>query len=219
MSLFGGGGTVWAALLGALVIGSIANGMDLRGRESDVKFLITGGALLATVSLDAITASRAGRFTPVPSHDDLWAAARRSCGHGGGGEAGRQVPAPHLGSDHVGRGRGVREKQLLDVERGWRDMKSTLELRPGFHRIEDRIRAHVILCRLALLCIGVAETKTGDTWRTLHHELDRLHVGEFTGNSGRVLHRTELTSRQLAILRMLGVDTPPRFLDVDPATG
>ena len=70
-------------------------------------------------------------------------------------------------------------KQLLEVERGWRDMKTTLELRPVFHRLEDRIRAHVILCWLALLLIRVAETKTGDTWRSLRHELDRLHVGEF----------------------------------------
>ena len=75
-------------------------------------------------------------------------------------------------------------KQLLEVERGWRDMKSTLELRPVFHRLEDRIRAHVILCWLALLLIRVAETETGDTWRRLRHELDRLHVGMFTGPAG-----------------------------------
>ena len=55
VSLFGGRGSVWAALLGALVIGSISNGMDLLGLESSVKFLITGGVLLAAVSLDAIT--------------------------------------------------------------------------------------------------------------------------------------------------------------------
>jgi hypothetical protein len=42
-------------------------------------------------------------------------------------------------------------KQLLEVEQGWRDMKSTLELRPVFHRLEHRIRAHVVLCWLALL--------------------------------------------------------------------
>ena len=108
-------------------------------------------------------------------------------------------------------------KQLLEVERGWRDMKSTLELRPVFHRLEDRIRAHVILCWLALLLIRVAETKTGDTWRSLRHELDRLHVGEFTGTAGRVLQRTDITARQHAILRTLDVDAPPRFLDVAPA--
>ena len=39
-------------------------------------------------------------------------------------------------------------KQLLEVERGWRDMKSTLDLRPVYHRLEDRIRAHVLLLSL-----------------------------------------------------------------------
>jgi hypothetical protein len=109
-------------------------------------------------------------------------------------------------------------KQLLEVERGWRDMKSTLDLRPIFHRLEDRIRAHVILCWLALLLIRVAETKTDDTWRRLRHELDRLHVGQFTGPAGTVHQRTDITGRQHAILAQLGVDAPPRFLDVDPTT-
>jgi len=110
-------------------------------------------------------------------------------------------------------------KQLLEVERGWRDMKSTLALRPVFHRLEDRIRAHVILCWLALLLIRVAETETGDTWRSLRHELDRLHVGQFTGTAGTVQQRTDITSRQQAILRALAVDAPPRFLHVDPTAG
>jgi D-xylose transport system permease protein len=54
VSLFGGRGTVWAALMGALVIGSINNGMDLLGLESSVKFMITGGVLLGAVMIDAI---------------------------------------------------------------------------------------------------------------------------------------------------------------------
>jgi D-xylose transport system permease protein len=54
-SLFGGRGSVWHALLGALVIGSISNGMDLLGLETDVKFMITGAVLLGAVTLDAIT--------------------------------------------------------------------------------------------------------------------------------------------------------------------
>jgi hypothetical protein len=108
-------------------------------------------------------------------------------------------------------------KQLLEVERGWREMKSTLDLRPVYHRLEQRIRAHVILCWLALLLIRLAENAAGVTWRNLRHELDRLHVGEFTGNHGRVLQRTELTARQRDILRVLNVAEPPRFLDVTPA--
>jgi D-xylose transport system permease protein len=58
VSLFGGRGSVWAALLGALVIGSISNGMDLLGLTSAVKYMITGGVLAAAVSLDAIARQR-----------------------------------------------------------------------------------------------------------------------------------------------------------------
>jgi D-xylose transport system permease protein len=53
-SLFGGRGSVWTALLGALVIGSISNGMDLLALESSVKFIITGAVLLAAVVVDSI---------------------------------------------------------------------------------------------------------------------------------------------------------------------
>jgi D-xylose transport system permease protein len=58
VSLFGGRGRVWGALLGALVIGSISNGMDLLALESSVKFMVTGGVLLAAVALDAIARKR-----------------------------------------------------------------------------------------------------------------------------------------------------------------
>jgi D-xylose transport system permease protein len=53
-SLFGGRGSVWHALLGALVITSISNGMDLLALESSVKFMVTGAVLLAAVVIDAI---------------------------------------------------------------------------------------------------------------------------------------------------------------------
>jgi D-xylose transport system permease protein len=53
-SLFGGRGSVWGALLGALVIGSIANGMDLLSLSSAVRFMITGGVLLVAVVIDAV---------------------------------------------------------------------------------------------------------------------------------------------------------------------
>lgn len=53
-SLFGGRGSVWAALLGIMVIQSISNGMDLLSLSSSIKFMITGGVLLTTVTIDAV---------------------------------------------------------------------------------------------------------------------------------------------------------------------
>jgi D-xylose transport system permease protein len=57
-SLFGGRGTIWAALLGALVIGSISNGMDLLALQSSTKYMITGGVLLLAVTIDAVARRR-----------------------------------------------------------------------------------------------------------------------------------------------------------------
>jgi D-xylose transport system permease protein len=54
-SLFGGRGFIWSALLGAIVIGSISNGMDLLALDSDIKFMITGAVLLLAVTIDAVT--------------------------------------------------------------------------------------------------------------------------------------------------------------------
>ncbi|MCI0634908.1 MAG: ABC transporter permease, partial [Actinobacteria bacterium] len=57
-SLFGGVGRVVSALLGALVIASITNGLDLLGLASGTKFVITGLVLLAAVLVDAYTKRR-----------------------------------------------------------------------------------------------------------------------------------------------------------------
>ena len=58
-SLFGGRGRVIDALLGALVIASVDNGMGLLGLSSGVKFVVTGLILLAAVIVDSF--SRRGR--------------------------------------------------------------------------------------------------------------------------------------------------------------
>ena len=104
-------------------------------------------------------------------------------------------------------------KQLVAVERGWRDMKGALRLRPVYHYREDRIRAHVQLCWLALLLIRVAETATGDTWRNIRHELDRMHLVTLATADGRVAQRSVATPGQQAILHALDLREPPKFLD------
>jgi D-xylose transport system permease protein len=58
-SLFGGRGSIYSALLGALVIGSVANGIALLGLASDFELMITALVLLAAVLVDAV--ARRGR--------------------------------------------------------------------------------------------------------------------------------------------------------------
>ena len=107
----------------------------------------------------------------------------------------------------------VAYKQLLEVERGWRDMKGSLGLRPVFHHREDRIRSHVQLCWLALLLIRVIENTTGDTWRNIHHELDRMHLVTLETTEGRVAQRSATTPGQAKILESLDLAEPGRYLD------
>ena len=104
-------------------------------------------------------------------------------------------------------------KQLIAVERGWKDMKGALGLRPVFHHREDRIRAHVQLCWMALLLIRVAETGAGDTWRNPRHQLDRMHLVTLATAQGRAVQRSLTTPGQQAILHALGLPEPPKFLD------
>jgi hypothetical protein len=110
-------------------------------------------------------------------------------------------------------------KQLLQVERGWRDMKGGLGLRPVFHHREDRIRAHVQLCWLALLLIRVIENTTDQTWRNLRHELDRMHLVTLATGDGQVAQRSTLTAGQKTILTALDLPEPPRFFHFTAAAG
>ncbi|MGH3369970.1 MAG: IS1634 family transposase [Nocardioidaceae bacterium] len=104
-------------------------------------------------------------------------------------------------------------KQLLAVERGWRDMKGALGLRPVFHHREDRIRGHIQLCWLALLLLRVIENATGDTWRNTRHELDRMHLVTLATPKGQVAQRSTLTAGQKSILAALQLPEPPRIFD------
>lgn len=120
---------------------------------------------------------------------------------------------PDLSAEDVALG----YKNLLEAERGFRDLKATIELRPVFHRLEHRIRAHVLLSWLSLLLIRVAERQTSQTWRRITLELERLHQVTLTGPAGTVQQTTTLTSAQAAIYTATALKPPPRITALQPA--
>jgi hypothetical protein len=97
-------------------------------------------------------------------------------------------------------------------------MKSVLDLRPVYHRLEEHIRAHVILCWLALLLVRILETRCGATWPVMRRELDRLHVGTFTGPTGTFRRLTTLTKAQTNLFARVGVPTPKLIIELTAAT-
>ncbi|MGH3452677.1 MAG: IS1634 family transposase [Haloechinothrix sp.] len=119
---------------------------------------------------------------------------------------------PDLSAEDVALG----YKNLLEAERGFRDLKSTLELRPVFHRIEPRIRAHVLLCWLALLLVRVAERRCDTTWRRIATELGRVHAVTLQGSAGTVVQTTPPSEAATGFLGACGIDPPPRITHLHP---
>jgi transposase len=101
-------------------------------------------------------------------------------------------------------------KQLLEVERAFRTMKNTLELRPLHHRLPERIRAHVLLCWLGLLLVRVTENETGMTWDCIRDAIEEISLVKLCGKDGRVELVSNLTEDQRNILKKLSVNPPRR---------
>ena len=120
---------------------------------------------------------------------------------------------PSLSAEDVALG----YKQLLEAERSFRDLKGTLLLRPVFHRKDDRIRAHVLICFLALVIVRLAETRAGETWRMIRAELGQIRQGHFRSADGDFNQTSELTPRQRELHAQLGIPEPPRFGRITPA--
>jgi transposase len=121
---------------------------------------------------------------------------------------------PHISAEDIALG----YKNLLEAERGFRDLKTNLLLRPVFHRLEHRIRAHVLICWLALLLVRVAERATGETWRNINRQLGRISQVTLAGPAGTVVQTTPLRPEHKAIYQALSVQPPPRFTAFEPTT-
>jgi transposase len=103
-----------------------------------------------------------------------------------------------------------RYKELAEIERGWRALKSTLLLRPIHHWTDDRIKAHVCICVLALQIERLMRNrlKTLSVSKALDR-LRRIKVGEMRVGDTATLLPTEVTAEQKEILRELGVPPLP----------
>lgn len=117
----------------------------------------------------------------------------------------------HLSAEDIALG----YKQLLEVERAFRTLKSTLGLRPVYHSRDDRIRSHVLVCWLALLLTRIAEVETNQSWPTIRRQMQQQNLVELFGKNGRVLQHTETTQNQRIILKKLKLNPTKRILKIE----
>ena len=100
-------------------------------------------------------------------------------------------------------------KELAEVERGWRTLKSNLQLRPVYHWTERRIRAHIFICVIALQMERWMRNKLESisVSRALQ-ALQQVKVGELCFGEKTELMSTALTAEHKEILKKLGVAQP-----------
>ena len=79
--------------------------------------------------------------------------------------------------------------------------------------------AHVQLCWLSLLLIRTAVIATGQIWRNLAHDLDRIRLVTLATDAGTVAQRTRLDEKLRSILGALDLPEPPRYYDFSPLHG
>ena len=108
-------------------------------------------------------------------------------------------------------------KGLCDVERAFRSMKSVLELRPFYHHLETRVRAHAFICFLAYLIEKYVEqalkkAQVGMSAERAFESLKNMGIAVMKVGQERYGYITEPTFWQQRILKALGLKTPPRML-------
>lgn len=110
----------------------------------------------------------------------------------------------------------MRYRSLADIERGFRAIKSTLEIAPVYHRLPDRIRAHALICFLALLLYRVLRLRLQANNSAAPYSVERalevlesvqLHRLEL---EGQALTGVSMTRAQRDLFKQLEVDPPSR---------
>jgi hypothetical protein len=107
-------------------------------------------------------------------------------------------------------------KQLAQVERAWRLLKSGLRIRPIFHWAPHRIAAHVSLTMVGLLLERLAEKACQDTWRNIRDDLRQIKLAQFLTPQGELWQVTEPGPAAANRLKQLKLPPPPPVLRVAP---
>ena len=107
-----------------------------------------------------------------------------------------------------------RYKSLADIERGFKVLKSEIEIGPVYHRLPERIRAHASICFMALILHRVMRSrlKAADASHTPERALEQLqriqhHRVRLNGGEP-VIGVSTLSTEQNEVLHALGIEKP-----------
>ena len=106
-------------------------------------------------------------------------------------------------------------RNLADLERAFRELKTTIEIGPVRHRRADRIRAHVMIAVMARNLGAWLAQKSGLTIEAMQRLFANLRVQEIDVGGRRYWERTDLEPRQRSAIVKMGYDVPPKRFRVE----
>lgn len=106
-------------------------------------------------------------------------------------------------------------KQLFEIERVFRDMKNVLEIRPVYHRLDDRIRSHILICWMAMVLVRYAEEEAGATWFSISRTLDDITAGLIETKSSTLWYTSRISDEAKELFSKLSLKVPGKVLEVD----
>lgn len=103
-------------------------------------------------------------------------------------------------------------KQLWAIERVFKDMKNTLDIRPVYHRLDDRIRNHILICWLAMVLVRYAENATDRSWHQIEKAVADMTAGLIESDSVGLWYCSDISEEAKDILKRLAIDLPKKVL-------
>jgi len=108
-----------------------------------------------------------------------------------------------------------RYKSLADIERGFRVLKSEIEIGPVYHRLPDRIRAHAAICFIALILHRVMRQRLRDAKSELSPErtlslMRRIQHHRATLGTHTIAGVSSMTPEQAGLFNAIGVSKPTK---------
>lgn len=100
-------------------------------------------------------------------------------------------------------------QRLLKVEDNFRTLKGPIRLRPMYHHRPDRVRAHVMVCFLALVCLRWLERESGLRFSELRDLFGDVRVSDIDLDGHRFWQRDEWSDEAQGVLKKLGIDLGP----------
>ncbi len=103
-------------------------------------------------------------------------------------------------------------KQLWAIERVFKDMKNTLDIRPVYHRLDDRIRSHILICWLAMVLVRYAENIADRSWYQIEKALADVTAGLIENDNVSLWYCSDISDEAKDIFKRLTIELPKKVL-------